>query len=371
MADIQTERNYGIDALRLIAMFLVVILHVLGQGGVLASTGGKEYYLCYFLETFSFCAVDCYAIISGYVGYKDNEKPLNYAKYGKMWIQVFFYSLVITLIFGMIQPGAVGKKEIIHSLFPVSFNQYWYFTEYTALFLMMPWINKLIRGLSERQTSVLAVIIICVFSVYTTFFQRDKTGFRLSGGYSFIWLALLYIIGCWLKKCRIPEKIKKKKALILLVFFVLIPFIYSVVSGFLPFVLDIYLIDYVSIFTLGTAIFLVILFSQIKAPKPLCNIIKFFSPAAFGVYLIHEHPYIKNHIITDKFLFIADASIWKIPLLVLGSALAIFILCLLIDRVRLFAFEKLKLNYIAVMICDKLLNWMFKLIKWLKRLVLT
>lgn len=29
----ETERNYGIDALRLYAMFLIVVLHVLGPGG--------------------------------------------------------------------------------------------------------------------------------------------------------------------------------------------------------------------------------------------------------------------------------------------------------------------------------------------------
>ena len=34
------KRNYGIDLLRLVAMFLVVVLHVLGQGGVLANVRG-------------------------------------------------------------------------------------------------------------------------------------------------------------------------------------------------------------------------------------------------------------------------------------------------------------------------------------------
>ena len=39
-----SNRNYGIDALRLVSMYLVVILHVLGQGGVLANShsgGGR------------------------------------------------------------------------------------------------------------------------------------------------------------------------------------------------------------------------------------------------------------------------------------------------------------------------------------------
>lgn len=32
------EKNYGIDALRMLAMFMVTILHILTQGGVLNST---------------------------------------------------------------------------------------------------------------------------------------------------------------------------------------------------------------------------------------------------------------------------------------------------------------------------------------------
>lgn len=37
-----TRRNYGIDALRLFSMLLVVTLHVLGHGGVLENLVGKK-----------------------------------------------------------------------------------------------------------------------------------------------------------------------------------------------------------------------------------------------------------------------------------------------------------------------------------------
>ena len=31
------QRNHGIDLLRMVSMFMVVVLHVLGQGGILAA----------------------------------------------------------------------------------------------------------------------------------------------------------------------------------------------------------------------------------------------------------------------------------------------------------------------------------------------
>ena len=65
------KRNYGIDALRLISMFMVVVLHVLGQGGVLKAAKNGQYIISWLLEIIAYCAVNCYAIISGYVGYSD------------------------------------------------------------------------------------------------------------------------------------------------------------------------------------------------------------------------------------------------------------------------------------------------------------
>lgn len=39
------ERNYGVDLLRIISMYLVIILHVLGQGGILSNA--TEFSLTY------------------------------------------------------------------------------------------------------------------------------------------------------------------------------------------------------------------------------------------------------------------------------------------------------------------------------------
>ena len=75
----QTNRNFGIDLLIIISMPMVVILHVLGQGGVLESTKlfSPNYMITWFLEIAAYCAVNCYALISGYVGYESKHKFSN------------------------------------------------------------------------------------------------------------------------------------------------------------------------------------------------------------------------------------------------------------------------------------------------------
>lgn len=75
---VNKERNYGIDMLRIVAMFMVIILHILGRGGILDSvkTFSPNYYIGWFMEIASFGAVNCYAIISGYVCYNKKNKKL-------------------------------------------------------------------------------------------------------------------------------------------------------------------------------------------------------------------------------------------------------------------------------------------------------
>ena len=71
----KNKRNYGIDFLRILAMFFVVILHSLGKGGLLDNTvvDSPQYKLVWFMEVCAYCAVNIFALISGYVSFKQKE----------------------------------------------------------------------------------------------------------------------------------------------------------------------------------------------------------------------------------------------------------------------------------------------------------
>ena len=92
------EKNYGIEWLRILSMYMVAVLHTLGQGGILGSfkQGDLSFSIAWFLETAAFGAVDCFALISGYVGYHSHFR---YKKGMRLWFQTFFYTLGITILF--------------------------------------------------------------------------------------------------------------------------------------------------------------------------------------------------------------------------------------------------------------------------------
>lgn len=102
--DRKSKRNYGIDLLRIISMYLICIMHVF-YGSILYTVELKStnYFLVWFLETTSYCATDCYALISGYVGVSSKYR---YANIVYLWLQVEFHSLGILFI------SAIIKREI-------------------------------------------------------------------------------------------------------------------------------------------------------------------------------------------------------------------------------------------------------------------
>lgn len=86
------EKNYGIEWLRILSMYMVAVLHTLGQGGIIGSfkQGDLSFSIAWFLETAAFGAVDCFALISGYVGYHSHFR---YKKGLRLWFQTFFTRL--------------------------------------------------------------------------------------------------------------------------------------------------------------------------------------------------------------------------------------------------------------------------------------
>ena len=346
------ERNYSIELLRLLSMFFIVVLHFLGHGGVLEATieNSIQYKCAWFLEIICYCAVDIFALISGYVSYKNEEKEIKINNYLKLWFEVCFYTLLITIIIRYINPSIVQTKDFVHAIMPVTFNYYWYFTAYTGLFIFMPLINKAVRNLSERTAKKIFLILIIVFSVYGTIFPI----FVLNNGYSFIWLTILYTLGAIMKKCQIGKNLKKYQAVLLITSLSIITFITFIYGKELN-LFDITItkklfVNYTSPTVLISAVLYLILFNKIKLPKILSKIIKFLSTSSFAIYLINENYLIRNNYIKGKLRYLATTSPTDLLFKVLAYSIIFIICAMLIDKVRFYIFKLIKVDKL----CSKL-----------------
>lgn len=348
------KRNYGIDILRIVAMLFIVILHSLGKGGLLLNLSLTQYQYksIWLLEIIAFCAVDIFALISGYVSYKDDDTKVKYSNYFVLWFEVVFYGLLINGVFDIINPNIVGISSYIRVIFPVYNGLYWYFTAYTGLYILMPLINKGIKNCSNETLKKLFLLIIIVFSIFDTFTNR----FSFSKGYTFIWVVLIYILGAIMKKCEIGKNIKKIYSLSVIIILYAITFLYKIYG--LESSLDYSLITYTSPTILGVGILYVVLFSKIEFKNNFKNLIKFVAPAAFSIYLINNHNLIWKYVMKDLFINFAGYSALKTILYPLVFSILFVIGSILIDRLRILIFNVLKVKELSQKI-EEFLNKLF------------
>lgn len=347
------QRNHGIDLLRIIAMFMVLILHILGRGGVLESAKvlSVQYETAYFLETAAYCAVNCYALISGYVGINASYK---YSNLCLLWLRVVFYTVMITILYAVLIPSSVNKTLLIKSFFPVMTRQYWYFTAYFCLFLFIPLLNKAINGMTKAQTKAVCIFLFIGFSILPTIFG-DQLG--TNKGYSGLWLIILYIIGASIQKWNLFEHLTPIKAFAGYLLMVIISWGFKfaleasaaflgrdTVSGSYAAKYSSRLIEYTSPTILMAGIFLLLLFSRITLNSFLQKCVPILAPLSFSVYLINTNFFVWQYIMPSRY---ADYAGFSAPLLiaaVFGSALFIYISCSVIDFIRNCIFKLLRIK---------------------------
>lgn len=365
--ELQTcERNYGIDALRIISMIMIVILHIMGHGGILKSlpymTNG--HYSVWILETAAYGAVNTYALISGYVGISSKFK---YSGIINLLFSVVFYSLGFSLVFYITSPETVTPQDLLQAVFPYAFNTYWYFTAYFCMYFFIPYFNHLINSLNQFNASKLVFSLVLITSVIPTVFQVDMA--ITKNGYSALWLSVLYIIGAYIRKYNIGNKAKKHMLLLIYLCCVTVNCLskfaaeYSSQNILYKAINSNFLISYCSPTVLLASAALLILFSKISFENKSRKIISFFTPLTFGVYLIHDFPLIRNNYIVDKFINLTSySSPIMIPLIIV-SAISVWFVCSLADKLRAELFKLIKIKLLSekiFILFAKLVSVLFK-----------
>ena len=117
-----------------------------------------------------------------------------------------------------------------------------------------------------------------------------------------------------------------------------------------------YFIAYTSPTIVIAAVALFLTFKNTALSPKVSKAVSMLSPAAFGVYLIHDHRGIREGFIAGRFAFLAE---WPIPLMASGVilfALAIFVGCLLIDWGRCQVFRRIRVKERLEKLEDKFIH---------------
>lgn len=349
------ERNYGIDLLRIVATFMIIILHILGVGGVIYTIDASSpvYVTAWLLEFGAYCAVNCYALISGYVGIYSKFRVSNILL---LWIQVVFTTLIITVVFYFLGVD-VTITDIKEACTPVTSQLYWYFTAYVCLYLLTPFLNKLVASLNEKWAKYFLLISMILFSVVPTFWETDL--YLVNYGYSAAWLIILYLVGGIIRKYYSKVSMKKRIFLVGYLLNVLLTLLsklgieYLIERNSFSMFGSNFLMNYNSPTIVLAGVCLLLLFANLNVKKNV-KPIAFFAPFTFGVYVIHSHPIIWDSFMTNRFISFTSLHPIILVVAVLITALAIFVICSIIEFARIKLFYVLHVPKFCKLIEDKI-----------------
>lgn len=291
------KRLANLELLRCVAMMMVVVLHYLGKGGLLADLtgghlGGAEL-AAWLLECFCAVAVNVYMILSGYFLCMS---PYKLKRLIQLYLQVWGYSVFFGLI-GALSGVMAGTDFDTHYLltlvFPVSMEHYWFMTAYVYLYLLLPFVGMAVRRMTKRQLQIALLSLLFAFcilkSVLPVRLEMDKEG------YDCLWYLCVFLSAAYVRRFGFPFLEKKRNCYMLYIGGCLLTFGGTMVlrqiylhSGSLERMIKMCL-QYNHLLPFAAAWGLFGIFCGIQIKGKAAGFVTRIAPYSLGVYLLHEN----------------------------------------------------------------------------------
>lgn len=195
------SRNSGIELLRIFAVILIVISHVVltirsynpyisntdYRINLSLATTNIQHFILMLLSYTGALANAMFFICSAW--FLLSSTKYNKHKWFFMLAEVWFVSIVILIVTLIHRKGAISGDLIFHSLLPTTFNNNWYLTSYLLFYPIHPFLNSIIQKMNKRQLfrcSAALFVLYCVIGFL-------KWGF-FCGTTLTLWITIYFIM---------------------------------------------------------------------------------------------------------------------------------------------------------------------------------
>ena len=297
-----SRRDANFELLRILAMFMVIVLHYLAHGGLLPEASvplNRDTITGAVIESLCIAAVNVWVLISGYFL---SRTGVSLKRLFKVLLEVWFYTIIITVVMVLTGNGSGiqgGFYGILEAFLPISSEHYWFATAYVFMFLFSPLLNKGVIVLSRKQLKYTIIGLLFWFSIIKSFVPVALA--TDDYGYGFGWFLVLYLIAAYMRKYDVRILNSARGGLMVWLLsgvgiFVLTAASHAVhlSTGRLATWLGTPY-HYNFILTLTAALGLFSAFRYLEIPEGrLAQAVRFVAPLTFGVYLLHEHREIRD-----------------------------------------------------------------------------
>ena len=192
------ERNSSVELIKIIAIFLIVLSHVIQTYEVAGifnpniATSNIKYLILIILRYSGIIGNTIFFASTAYFLVDNNTIEMK--KIFRIIFEVWLISFSIFFIYILFGFDGLNKKDIIKSLMPITFNSNWYITCYLLFYPMHVLINRVIQSL--KKSSHLKLIIISSVLYLGLCFIKKGLFFQ---SVIIIW-TIIYLIVAYYKK---------------------------------------------------------------------------------------------------------------------------------------------------------------------------
>ena len=293
----ERKRMANLELLRCVAMMMVVVLHYLGKGGLLADLAGESLNVpelaAWLLEAFCIVAVNVYMFLSGYFL---SGSSFRLSRLIQLWMQVWLYSVALGLagaLSGVMRGTELDLHYLLTLIFPILMGHYWFMTAYLFLYLMLPLAGMAVERMTKRQLQVTLGLLLLAFCVIKSVLPLRL---EMDGqGYDCLWYLCVFLTAAYVRKFGISILDKKWTGVILYAGGCLGVFAGTLAlrqvylrTGSLERMLTMFL-EYNHVLPFLAAVGLFGIFRKVQVKGKAAAAMNRMAPYTLGVYLLHEN----------------------------------------------------------------------------------
>lgn len=348
---IHKERDSSIEMLRIITMIIIIAHHYVVNSGLIDiilqdPMSLKSLALLMFGWGGKY-GINIFVMITGYFMCTSN---ISLKKFLKLFMEIEFYNIVIYTIFMVTGYMDFSLKEFIKTVFPVWDIGVGFYTSYLVFYLFIPSLNKLIKGMTDKQHIKLIYLCVIIFTIFPSILINVPIGYVG-------WFMIIYFIGSYIR--LYPKKILENTRFwgilsicLLIISWISIVFCIWLNSRGLKIGVYHFVADCNKVLALVPAITTFLFFKNLHLGYN--KIINNIASTTFGVLLIHANSDIMRSWLWKDML--SNTGMYETKYTLLHACLTVLIVymvCSLMDYLRIISLERPMIQFLDKVIDHK------------------
>ena len=339
-------RNSNLELYRIICMLMIVAHHYVINSGLTSENGplimnctsSNGIFLSFF-GAWGKTGINCFIMITGY--FMCTSK-ITFRKFLKLMGQIYFYRWILFTVFIMAGYESLSPQRLIRLILP-----FWGFSDgfvpcFIVFWLTIPFLTILVQNMNRRQHELLLLLLLGCYTLL-----GSLPTFHITFNY-ITWFGVLFLIASYIKLHPQPLFDKKNlwgwatlviTCLSVLVFIGMQCLMKSYWMGYF------FVHDCNKFFPVAIAVSSFLWFKNVNLKYS--KFINAFGAGTFGVLLIHANSdAMRTWLWKDTIDVVSHYTLPLGQLIIfsIGVVLSVFVVCNLIDQVRIATLEKWFLN---------------------------